>query len=238
MAADFASLCNRSVDFHQDLVRNIKSIRLSQALFDDLADTPEEALVAASAEALARVASDVPLITRPFDYGTVISFSFDAHHWQETRFSDATRFGVWYGSLDVKTTVYETVFHWHRFLLDSFAAENRVIIGERRVFSVRCDAQLVDLRGREREAPGLLDRRSYQYTQSLGAYLVAHAQEGLLAKSARCDGTNAAIFQAARLSKPRDRTQLTYRCNPTRDRVTVETTPKKTWLSITPSELA
>ena len=42
----------------------------------------------------------------------VISYSFDSAHWQATRFSDGTTYGLWYGSLDVATTVYETAWHW------------------------------------------------------------------------------------------------------------------------------
>ena len=237
MAVDFAALCSSVESFHGDLVRNIKSIHVSQALFDDLAETAEEAATATAAEALGRVESDAPIITRPFDYGSVISYSFDAAKWQQTRFSDGTRFGVWYGSLDVKTTVYETVFHWHRFVMDAFANEDRVITAERRLFDVRCDAILIDLRDKERAAPQLLSRKSYVYAQRLGRYLHEHDQNGVFVDSARCDGVNAAIFQAARLSNVRDRARLTYRCNPRSDRVTVERKAGRTWLSIAPSTL-
>jgi hypothetical protein len=238
VAADFAALCSRAVPFHGDLIRNIKSIHVSQALFDDLTDSAEEAATAMAAEAIGRIESDAPLITRPFDYGTVISYSFDAAKWQQTRFSDGTRYGVWYGSLDMKTTVYETVYHWHRFLMDAFANEDRVVTAERRLFEVRCDAILIDLRGKQREAPQLLSRKGYSFSQRLGRYLHSHDQSGLLASSARCEGVNAAVFQAARLSAVRDRARLTYGCNPREDRVVVEHKSGRTWFSIAPSALA
>jgi hypothetical protein len=235
--ADFEALCNRTVPYHGDLLRNIKSIRIPQALFDDLADSTEEAGVAVAVEALSRIGTEAPVITRPFDYGSVITYSFATAHWQQSRFSDGARYGVWYGALDVKTTVYETLYHWHRFLMDSFPQEDRVIQSDRRVFDVRCDGLLIDLRGRERQAPALVSRESYALTQALGSYLVRHEQNGLLMKSARCEGVNAAIFQAARLCKVRDHAQLTYKCSPRHDRVAVERTRGRNWLTIRPSEL-
>jgi RES domain len=237
VGADFGALCSQSVAYQDDLVRNIKSIRVSQNLYDDLARTPEEAGVAIAAEGRLRVPSAQPAVTRPFDYGTVISYSFDSSHWQETRFSAGRHYGVWYGATDVRTTVYETVFHWHRFLLDSFPDLQAEVIGERRLFNVRCDALLVDLRGCTREAPQLVSRTSYAFTQELGRYLVEQQQNGLLFPSSRCEGVNAAVFNAARLSNVRDRLYLTYRYSPSSRRVKVERTPGRTWISITPTDL-
>jgi hypothetical protein len=58
-----------------------------------------------------RTATPAALVTRTFDYGTVISYSFDSSHWQQSRFSDARRYGVWYVSIDLETAVYETARH-------------------------------------------------------------------------------------------------------------------------------
>jgi hypothetical protein len=233
-----AELCTRQFAFAGDLVRNIPGIRVSQALFDDLARDAQDDAVAIAAEALGRVARPAPLITRPFDYGTVIAYSFDAGNWQATRFSDARSFGVWYGSLELETTVYETVFHAHRFIVESFPGIDRDVVRERRVFDVRCEALLVDLRGREATHPDLVSRTSYGFTQALGRYLHEQGQNGALVKSARCEGTNTAIFNANRLSNVRDKLFLTYRINPARDRALVEREIGVPWLTITPSALA
>src|SRR4051794_35383303 len=163
-----ADLFSANADFHDDLVRNIPGIRESQPLFDDLSDDPADWDIAIAAEAAQRIPTASALITRPFDYGSVISYSFDSVHWQATRFSDASLYGVWYGSLEIETTVYETAWHWYRFLLDSFADEDRDIVTDRRVFDVRCDALLIDMRGKEARYPGLRDRRSYAFTQQAG----------------------------------------------------------------------
>ena len=230
----YEELIREVADHHGDLVRNIQTIRVSQDLFDDL---PGDQAVAIAAEAAGRIPSESALITRPFDYGTVITYPFASFNGHATRFSDGLRYGVWYGSLDLQTTVLETLYHRHRFLQDSFAGLDRTIRSERRVFDVRCDAILLDLRGKERAEPRLLDRRSYAYTQPLGAYLQSQGGNGLLVKSARCDGINAAIFRPEVLSRVRDLCHLTYVMNPRRDLAVVERAPGETWLEIRPSTL-
>jgi hypothetical protein len=236
-ASAFGELCSANVEFGDDLVRNIKTIRPSQQLFDDLSDDADDWAIAIAAEAEGRIPTATAVIARPFDYGTVITYSFDAANWQETRFSDGRRYGVWYGSLNAKTTVYETAFHWYRFLADSYPSEDRLITGERRLFDVRCEGLLVDLRGREGSYPGLTDRTSYAFTQSLGSFLVDQGANGVLVKSARCEGVNAAIFRRERLSNVRDKMALTYRCNPARDLCMVERSQGTVWLRIKPSLL-
>ena len=228
----FENLIRQVADYHGDLVRNIQTIRVSQDLFDDLSPDRGDQAVAIAAEAAGRIPSEAPLITRPFDYGTVITFPFASFNGQGTRFSDGLRYGVWYGSLELETTVVETAYHRHRFLMDSFPSMNREIRGERRVFQVRCEAILIDLRGKETAEPRLVDRASYAYTQPLGAYLQAQGTNGLLVKSARCDGVNAAILRPGVLSAVRDLCHLTYTMNPTQDTATVERTPGEVWLRI------
>jgi hypothetical protein len=232
-----ADLFAANVDFHGDLVRNIPGIRQSQHLFDDLSPDPADWAIAIAAESAERIPTGAALISRPFDYGTVISYSFDSAHWQATRFSEGTAYGVWYGSLVVETTVYETAWHWYRFVTDSFAAEDREIVTERRVFDVRCNALLVDLRGKRAAYPALVSRRSYVFTQQVGRYAHEQGLNGLLATSARCDGVNAAIFKPERLSNVRDRTFLTYRLNAVRDTFVAERTPGRRWIRISPSSL-
>jgi len=230
-------LVDTNFAYADDLVRNIKTIRESQNLFDDLSADPADWAAAITAEAEERIPTAASVITRPFDYGTVISYSFDPAHWQATRFSDGTRFGVWYGSTDPATTVHETVYHWHRFLLDSFAGEDREILGERRVYDVRCEALLIDLRGKERRYPDLTQRTTYAFTQRLGAFLDAQGSNGVLVRSARSKGVNGAILRRERLSNVRERMLLTYRCNPAQDSCTVEREPGRTWMKLRPSTL-
>lgn len=230
-------LIRQVTPFRSDLVRNIKGLRVSQDLFDDLARDAADRDVAIAAESATRVPSAAPLISRPFDYGAVITYPFVPHNWQATRYSDGLAYGVWYGALELETTVYETAYHWHRFVMDSFAGLDRAVLGERRVFNVRCDAVLIDLRAADE--PRLTDRRDYAFTWQVGRYLWERSQSGLLARSARAPaGNNAAILRPEVLSDVRDVCFLTYRMHPARDRVLVERTPGTAWLELKPSTLA
>ncbi|HSC23219.1 MAG TPA: RES family NAD+ phosphorylase [Casimicrobiaceae bacterium] len=231
-----ASLFTANVDFHDDLVRNIPTIRESQHLFDDLSADAADWDVAIAAEAATRIPTDAPVVTRPFDYGSVITYTFDAAHWQATRFSDGARYGVWYGSTSLETTVYETAWHWYRFVCDSFGPLDRVVVTDRRAFDVRCDALLIDLRGKERSHPQLVSRTSYAFTQRLGRYVHAQEQNGVLVRSARCDGVNACVFKPERLSNVRHRAYLTYRLNPAGDALVAER-GRRRFLALAPSRL-
>lgn len=224
----FESLVRQVADYRGDLLRNIKGIRVSQDLFDDLARDAADREVAIAAESATRIPSPAPLITRPFDYGTVITYPFAPHNWQATRYSDGMEYGVWYGALELLTTVYETLHHWHRFVTDSFSTAEE-IIGERRVFQVRCEAILIDLRAAAE--PRLVDRNDYAFTQQLGRYLWKRAQSGLLAPSARGPGICAAIFRPEALSDVRDVCFLTYRLKG--KTAIVERSPGEAWLRIT-----
>ena len=232
----FESLVRQVADYRGDLMRNIKGIRVSQDLFDDLARPGGEQRadldVAIAAESATRIPSPAPLITRPFDYGTVITYPFAPHNWHATRYSEGLEYGVWYGALEIETTVFETLYHWHRFVTDSFSLD-REIVGERRVFQVRCEAILIDLRAADE--PRLVDRNDYSFTHQLGRYLWKRAQSGLLAPSARAPGTCAAIFRAEALSDVRDVCYLTYRIKVTEDIATVERNPGQAWLEVRPS---
>lgn len=222
----FAELLTDIVDFDGDLLRNIKGVRSSQDLFDDLCDDPEKYAVAYAAESRDTPATDQGLLSRPFDYGTAIAFPFLDANWHRTRFSNGTRYGVWYGSMDLETTVYESAYHWRRFVLASFPAEAATVVGERRVVKVRCHGILVSLVGKEADCPALVDPDDYTFTNVLGGYLRDQGQNGMLVRSARCNGTNAAILRQSVLSDPRDHCFLTYVFSPRNKRhIRVEREP-------------
>lgn len=233
-----AELFSDNVDYHADLIRNIPGARRAQNPFDDLAADPDDWQLASIVEAAQRAPTPETVISDPFDYGSVVSYTFESKHWHAMRFSDGSLYGVWYGSLELETTVYETAWHWYRFVMDSFPDEDREILTERRVFDVRCDALLIDLRGKEARYPDLTSRKSYAFTQQVGLYIHEQNLNGLLVRSARCNGTNAAIFKPERLSNVRERAALTYRLNAVRDSLVAERTPRKAWLKLSPSKFA
>jgi hypothetical protein len=211
--------------------RNIKSIRQTQDLFDDLAEDEQDMLVAVAGESMGKPESRDPLIRRPFD-DALIAYPFVRENWQHTRFADGSRYGVWYGSLEIGTTVHETIHHWRMFLLDAYADEDREIVADRRVFQVFCQGVLVDLRGKEERWPALV-ADGYEFTQPLGAYLRGQRLNGLLVRSARCEGINLASFSPDILSNPEDVCYLTYRFNPARrGPLSIERTPGVVWMEI------
>ena len=118
-------------DVHQDLARNIVSLRQSQDLFDDLTDDPAEWLLAQKVEVDVKpplYRSRTPIIHRPFEdaeWFNAIAWPFK--HWQASRFSDGTD-GVWYGSDTVETTVYESAYHWYRGLLADAGFDRETVV--------------------------------------------------------------------------------------------------------------
>ena len=138
-------------DVHQDIIRNIISIRSSQNLFDDLTDNPAEWALAQKIEDGVKpppYRSRTPIVDRPFEdaiWFNAIGWPFK--HWQTSRFSDGS-FGIWYGCAKAETTVYETTHHWVNGFLADAGFERERVIGERKLFKVACDAKAIPaLRG-------------------------------------------------------------------------------------------
>jgi hypothetical protein len=85
--------------------------------------------------------------------------------------------------------------------------------------------------------PDLASRTSYAFTHQVGRYVHEQDLNGLVVRSARCDGINGAIFQPERLSNVRHRTYLTYRLNAVRDTFIAQRTLGRAWLELAPSSL-
>lgn len=220
-----AELLTDVVAYQGDVLRNIVGIRRSQDLFDDLTDDPDDYALAQEAESRTRPAlTGAGVINRPFDYG-VIAHPFTMHNWAQTRFSDGS-FGVFYSSLDLETTIRETVYHT---LLDldaaNFLNHRQPIIRERRVWLVAVDAILYDCVDRADEYPALIHPHDYRFTNTVGRYIHENDRDGLLTRSARCDGVNAPVFRSDRLTNPRDHCFLSYTVNVQDEIVSVRRSP-------------
>ncbi|MBL8398130.1 MAG: RES family NAD+ phosphorylase [Candidatus Accumulibacter sp.] len=221
-------------DVHQEVFRNIVSIRESQNLYDDLTGNPDEWLLAQQVEDEVKpppYRSARPAIDRPFEdaaWFNVILWPF--RNWQASRFSDGA-FGVWYGSESVETTVHESAYHWYHGLLRDAGFDREAVIGERKVYAVACDAALLDLRPAVGDYPSLVHRSDYTFTQSVGARIHHEGHPGLIVSSVRRrEGDNYAVFNPAVLSNPRLFCQLTYRL--TGDSVVVEKQTSVGWLRL------
>ena len=221
-------------DIHEDVARNIVSLLQPQDLFDDLSDDPAEWLLAQKVEDEIQpppYRSHTPIIDRPFEdaeWFNAIIWPFS--HWQASRFSDGT-YGVWYGSESVETTVYESAYHWYKGLLSDAGFERMTVIAERKVYSVACNAALLDLRNAVDKHPDLLHPSDYAFCQSVGSRIHREGHPGLLTPSVRRPGgENVAIFNPDVLSNPRDNCQMTYRLED--DQIVVEKQTGVAWITL------
>ncbi len=223
-------------DFHDDIHRNITSLRESQDLYDDLTDSPEGWQAAVDLELTTKphtYLSSQPVIDRPFEeavYNEAISYPFE--NWSKTRYSDGS-YGVWYGADSLQTSIHETVHHWRKNLLEDaqwHAVEGVTI--ERKVYLVRCDAGLLNLVPKLEMFPALIDSApgGYHLTHQVGARIHHDGHPGLISRSAHCKGAVYAIFKPQVLSNPRQFCYLTYRIEG--NRVTVERRPGERLLKI------
>lgn len=230
----FKGLIDKIADFNDDCFRNISTVIPSENLLDDLSDKAREwafgeALVADQKE------EDLysPIIMRPFSYGTALGDP--PFTGLPTRFSDSKRFGIWYGSLDLITTIYETVYHFRKRLADMLIPIEKEVVSDRRVFRVHVGGILVDLRGKHQKFPQLLSEKDYTFSHVVGSYLYDNGQAGILVESIRYpDGINVAALKPDILSNPRHHCYLTYRWLPGDFSVHIEKTPGRTWKILHP----
>src|ERR1700722_3377941 len=155
------------IDFNSSVLRNIVSLRKSEDLFDDLHDNnPLSEKVDIAAEI--RVKSHIPAdkISRGFHYTTAINYPFETNAYLVTRYNNGS-YPTWYGSLDLKTTVYETAYH---MLKAEMAIEglNEMVTRERAVYDIHCKAALIDLSEDKQTYASLIHPTDYTLTQQIG----------------------------------------------------------------------
>jgi hypothetical protein len=132
--------------------------------------------------------------------------------------------------------VVETVYHWFNGLLTDAGFEKENVIGERKLYSVACDAALVDLRPLAATHPSLVHKTDYSYTQSVGARLHREGHPGLVTTSARhLIGWNYVVLNPNVLSNQRQQCQLTYRLAD--NRIIIEKQLGETWMEINTTAL-
>lgn len=201
-------------DYHDDIHRNIVSLRVTEDLYDDLSDNPDAWQAAVDLEMASKphtYISNQPVIARPFEeahYNDAIEYPF--HHWANTRYSNGS-FGVWYGTDTLETSIHETVHHWRfELLADAGWQDIEGVEVQRKVYLVRCEAALLDFRKKIKEHPALIEG-SYHYTHQVGEKIHHDGHPGLISRSARCQGDIYAIFNQQVLSNPRQHCYLNYR---------------------------
>ncbi len=235
MFAQDLFISNRLID--TDTYRNIVSLRESANLFDDLSDDPFEQDVAVQAELSTRKdihpAKPAP-IYKGFAYNAAIAYPFLTEPFLDTRFGDGS-YGVWYGSMALVTTIFETCYHIFRAIV-SVEDHPHLVKQERAVYTVHCHGILIDLSGKVDDHPDLV-AKDHGFCQLIGKRLQKEGFPGILYQSARADGLNLAVFNPGILSDPQNDCYLTYIIS-TRDKmVRVEREVAKELLTIDVAEV-
>ena len=199
--------------FNETVFRNTVGINLGSNAFDDLSDNPSD-----WAEAERATDFSDRFTVSELQYNA-IDYVFNQRGWYRSRFSDGS-FPVWYGSMELTSTFYETVFHWKRFMADSSgllrAAGGEPVYHARTVFNVSCQSTLVDFREKVSEFPFLVSKDNYSKTQDLGLQLFHEGLPGLISQSARYEaGTNIIVFKKKSLKDPAHQGDYLYWLDPT-----------------------
>ena len=105
------------------------------------------------------------------------------------------------------------------------------VVAERKVYSVACNAALLDFRKTADGHPDLLHTSDYTFCQSLGSRIHREGHPGLLTQSVRRPvGENVAIFNADVLSNPSHNCLLTYRLED--EQIVVEKQTGEAWIQL------
>ncbi|MDB4304262.1 RES family NAD+ phosphorylase, partial [Desulfosarcina sp.] len=125
-------------------------------------------------------------------------------------------YGVWYGSLELTTTIYETCYHIFKAIA-SIEDHPNIVKQERAVYTVHCEGILIDLSSKTDVHPDLVSN-DYALCHLIGKKLQKEGHPGILYASARTEGLNLAVFNPHILSNPQDNCFLTYIIS-TRDKI-------------------
>ncbi len=216
------ALYDALTDFDGSVYRNIVSLRSTEHLFDDL--VPDAAGQNAAIAAEMRMKPGTPgVIDRGFEYSQAIAYPFASDKTVASRYGDGS-LRVWYGALEEDTSVAETC--WHALQqVKGIEGVDRPVTRYRAMYRIRARGLFLELRGKEREHPELLDE-DYAATQGIAKHAAGQGLQGLLYPAARWpDGSCLAAFKPEPLSDPQLIYYLTYRIDPVADAVTIERKP-------------
>jgi hypothetical protein len=194
---------NSLIKFNDNAKRNIVYVSKPADAFSSITDSDEERDIINLTSDLARMQVARNNEMSDFYYSAAIGYPFQTKPYMKTRYSDGT-YPVWYGSLSIETSIYETIYHTVNFLL----AENNAtafiekIIKKRSVFDVFCDAFLIDLTEKINDHPEIVSD-NYEFTHKIGSLIHQGDLPGLVSPSRRhLGGKNLSIFKQSVLKNP------------------------------------
>lgn len=225
---------NELAEIDQLVFRNIQCVRQNFDEFDDLTNDP-------ATKRFAHQLVNNKINANKNEYNA-ISFIFAQQSWLPSRFSNGS-YPVWYGTAQLETSFYETLYHWKKRFIDApqgfDSAKNQPIKTSRTVFTVNCHAALIDLRTKATQENKLIhpDPSSYFYTQKLGERIQKEGHPGLITRSARIiTGENIVIFKKNILSNAEHYHDYVYEYNSIiKETVVKESGSRKTVLTLNSS---
>lgn len=206
-------LFSNAIDYSKDIFRNIRSIKKSQDLFDDLSTDPLDWEAANNLDiATHPELHNEQLIQRGFDYSKNDFLDYPFEHITNSRYSDGS-FACWYGGESLEVTIHETSYHFIEEIKSAYDAfaEQKIISIDRRVALVSCQGIAFDLSGKVEDYPWLIDKENYIKCQEIGRRMSSEGHPLLRVPSARLRGArNIVAFKQQVLSNVRDFCNLQY----------------------------
>ena len=207
------TLFDRAIDYSQDVFRNIRCIKKSQNLFDDLSDDPADWDAANTIDMYTHpLLTNAPVIQRAFDYSKNDFIDYPFENITLSRYSDGST-PCWYGGETLETSIYETRFHFIQEIHNSrdvFYTQKTVTI-DRRVALVHCNGLAFDLSNKAKKFPWLVDSVNYTSCQEVGRRVAREGHPLLRVPSARqAGGINLVVFKQQILSNVREYCNLQY----------------------------
>lgn len=206
-------LFERAVDYSKDIFRNIRGIKESQHLFDDLSDDPLNWEAANSLDIYTHpTLKSQALIQRAFDYSKNDFIDYPFENITASRYSDGS-VGCWYGAETLETTIFETRYHFIQEVKNAWDVfrTQKAIKTDRRVANVYCQGLAFDLTYKTQEFPWLIDSVNYTRCQEIGRRVSLEGHPLLRVPSARHrEGRNLVAFNTTVLSNVRDFCTLQY----------------------------
>lgn len=207
------SLFGCAVDYSKDAFRNIRGIKISQDLFDDLSDDPLDWSAANAIDIQTHpTLNNAQLIQRPFDYSKNEFIDYPFENITISRYSDGS-IPCWYGSETLETSIFETSHHFTREIESAFELfyQHKTITIDRRVALVNCRGLAFDLSEKALEFPWLVDPLNYNRCQEIGLRVAKEGHPLLIVPSARhSGGVNIVVFKDRVLSNVREYCNLQY----------------------------
>ena len=207
------TLFDRALDYSHDVFRNIRGIKASQHLFDDLSDDPADWDAANTIDVYTHpLLTNVPLIQRAFDYSKNDFIDYPFENITGSRYSDGST-ACWYGAETLETSIYETRYHFMQEIHNSHDVfyTHKTITIDRRIAMVNCHGLAFDLSHKAKKFPWLVDSVNYTRCQEVGRRVALEGHPLLRVPSARQDGgINLVVFKQKILSNVRDYCNLQY----------------------------